>query len=69
MAQEGFNDAYCTVLYLLEDAFNGNPAALGEAVGSMYALKAQAEALMRMPDGDGTVAGPTFEYVPPDLRR
>ena len=69
VAQEEFNDAYCTLLYLLEDAFTGNPATLGEAVGSMYALKAQAEALMRMPDGDGTVAGPTFEYVPQNLRR
>jgi hypothetical protein len=68
-AQEEFNDAYCTLLYLLEDAFNGNPAALGESVGSMYALKAQAEALMGMPDEGGTVAGPTFEYVPPELRR
>jgi hypothetical protein len=69
VAQEEFNDAYCTLLYLLEDAFTGNQAALGAAVGSMYALKAQAEALMRMPDGDGTVAGPTFEYVAPELRR
>jgi hypothetical protein len=68
-AQEEFNDTYCTLLYLLEDAFTGNPAALGQAVGSMYALKSQAEALMSMPDGDGTVAGPTFEYVPPERRR
>lgn len=34
----------------------------------MYGLKAQAQALMCTPDGDGTTAGPTFEYVPPDER-
>jgi hypothetical protein len=41
-----------------------NPAR--QAVGSMYRLKAQAQALMQMPTEDGmTTAGPTFEYVPP----
>ena len=34
----------------------------------MYVLKAQAEALLRMPLGDGSVAGPTFEWVPQDAR-
>lgn len=35
----------------------------------MFQLKAQAQALMKMPSGDGkTTAGPTFEYVPPELR-
>jgi hypothetical protein len=48
----------------LEQAFNGSPQALGAAIGSMYTLKAQAEALMEMPtEGGMTTAGPTFEYV------
>jgi CDGSH-type Zn-finger protein len=68
-AQEAFNQTYCTLLNLLDEAFNGSPRLLAVAVGSMYTLKAQAQALMRMPDGAGTTAGPTFEYVPPDLRR
>jgi hypothetical protein len=29
----------------------------------MYALKAQVQGLMDMPDRDGTTAGPTFEYI------
>ncbi|WP_084195553.1 ferritin-like domain-containing protein [Streptosporangium amethystogenes] len=64
-AQEEFNLTYCGVLHLLEQAFDGSPKLLAVATGAMYALKAQAEALMRMPDG----AGPTFEYVPPERRR
>lgn len=34
----------------------------------MYALKAQAQSLMQTPDGDDTSAGPTFEYIAPELR-
>jgi hypothetical protein len=68
-AQVQFNNTYCLLLYLLEDAFNGNPSQLGATVGTMYQLKAQAQALMKMPSGDGkTTAGPTFEYVPPEQR-
>lgn len=69
VAQEQFNNSYCLLLYLLEDAFNGNPSQLGATVGTMYQVKAQAQALMKMPSGDGkTTAGPTFEYVPPEQR-
>jgi hypothetical protein len=68
-AQEEFNVTYCGLLQLLEEAFNGSPDRLAAATGTMYALKAQAQALMDMPDGDGTTAGPTFEYVEPELRR
>jgi hypothetical protein len=67
-AQKEFNRVYCGLLQGLEQAFNGSPETLGAAVGTMYAVKAQAQALMQMTDGDGTVAGPTFEYVRPDLR-
>jgi CDGSH-type Zn-finger protein len=68
-AQEEFNHTYCAVLHLLEQAFNGSPRLLAVATATMYVLKAQAQALMRMPDEEGTTAGPTFEYVPPGLRR
>lgn len=68
-AQEEFNVTYCAVLHLLDQAFNGSPEKLGVATGMMYALKAQAQSLMEMPDKDGTTAGPTFEYVEPGLRR
>ncbi|GAA1587421.1 ferritin-like protein [Kribbella sancticallisti] len=69
LAQEEFNRTYCAVLHLLDHAFNGSPSKLGVATGTMYALKAQAQSLMEMPEGDGTTAGPTFEYVEPELRR
>ncbi|MFC7644754.1 hypothetical protein ACFQX6_31735 [Streptosporangium lutulentum] len=67
-AQEEFNHTYCTLLHLLEQAFNGDPKQMADATGTMFALKGQAQALMRMPDGDGTTAGPTFDYVPPESR-
>lgn len=70
VAQEEFNHAYCAVLHLLEQAFNGSPRMLSVATGAMYGLRAQAISLMQMPDGEGaTTAGPTFEYVDPAERR
>jgi hypothetical protein len=69
LAQEDFNHSYCALLQLLEQAFNGAPQMLGTAIGAMYGLKTQAQALMRMPIEDGlATAGPTFEYVAPDRR-
>jgi hypothetical protein len=69
LAQEQFNNNYCLLLYELEQVFNGNPSQLGATVGLMYQLKGQAQALMKMPSGDGkTTAGPTFEYVPLEQR-
>ncbi|MFI7702027.1 hypothetical protein [Nonomuraea sp. NPDC049480] len=53
----------------LEQAFNGDPKLLGAAVGTMYRLNGQADALMLMTDEDGTTAGPTFDYVPPEQAR
>ncbi|UGT44118.1 ferritin-like protein [Nocardia yamanashiensis] len=68
-AQREFDNTYCLLLYLLEDTFNGSPSQMRDAVGAMYALKSQAQALMKMPSGDGrTTAGPTFEYVAPEDR-
>ena len=64
-AQEQFNDSYCAILQLLDQTFNGSPQTLRTAIGSMFRLKAQAQALMEMLTEDGmTTAGPTFEYVP-----
>jgi hypothetical protein len=65
-AQEQFNNSYCAILRLLDQAFNGSPQTLRTAIGSMYHLKVQAQALMEIPTEDGTTtAGPTFECVPP----
>lgn len=69
IAQDDFNQTYCEMLQLLDHAFNGNPEMLAVAIRTMYALKAQAQRLMEMPDGDGCTAGPTFEYVEPERRR
>ena len=69
VAQEKFNQSYYALLQLLEEAFGGAPRTLGSAMGAMYSLKAQAQALMQMPTEDGlATAGPTFEYVAPDHR-
>ncbi|MBE8519508.1 ferritin-like protein [Amycolatopsis sp. H6(2020)] len=69
VAQEEFNQTYSLLLYLLEQAFTGEPGQLKEAVGVMFTLRAQAVALMKLPSGDGrTTAGPAFEYVPPEER-
>ncbi|MGX1810463.1 ferritin-like domain-containing protein [Nocardia sp. NPDC055321] len=68
-AQREFDNTYCLLLYLLEETFNGSPSQMRDAIGVMYALKSQAQALMTMPTGDGlTTAGPTFEYVAPEDR-
>jgi CDGSH-type Zn-finger protein len=67
-AQEEFNRTYGDLLHQLEEAFNGSPRLLTVATGTMYRLREQAEALMAMPDGDGTTAGPTFDYVAPERR-
>ena len=64
VAQEDFSHSYCALLQLLERAFDGAPQILGSAIGEMYILKAQAQALMQTPSEDGlATAGPTFEYV------
>lgn len=69
IAQEKFNQSYCVLLQLLEQAFDRAPQMLRPAIGTMHTLKAQAQALMQMPTEDGlATAGPTFEYVPPDRR-
>ena len=69
VAQEDFNQSYCMLLQTLEQVFDGAPQMLGSAIGAMYTLKAQAQALMQTPTEDGlATAGPTFEYVASDRR-
>jgi ferritin-like protein len=69
IAQEEFNHSYCALLKRIEEAFNCAPQTLGAAIGAMYTLKAQAQALMQMPTEDGLgTAGPSFEYVVPGRR-
>ena len=65
LAQE-FNESYRNLMASLERTFDGHPDQLDVALGLMYALRVQALGLFRHPSGrdDGTVAGPTFEYVP-----
>ncbi|MFI7455403.1 ferritin-like protein [Nonomuraea sp. NPDC049714] len=63
-AQERFDRTYCDLLQSLDQAFNGEPKQLVDATRTMFTLRAQAQALMGMPDGEGGTAGPTFEYVP-----
>jgi hypothetical protein len=63
VAQEAFNSAHCTLLFLLEQAFNGDPSMLGTATGAMFGLKSQAMALMALESDDGYTTGPTFEHL------
>lgn len=62
-----FNESYRNLMAALERTFDGRPDQLGSALGLMYALRVQALDLFKHPSGrgDGTVAGPTFEYTPP----
>lgn len=70
LAQEEFNRTYSTLLENLQETLTGNPEKLGSAVKTMFAVRGLAQSLMQMPSGDGrTTAGPTFEYVPKELRR
>lgn len=69
VAQEKFNQSYYALLQLLEEALAVPHGRWGAAIGAMYSLKAQAQALMQMLTEDGlATAGPTFEYVARDRR-
>jgi len=60
-----FNLAYSDLLRDLHRAFNGEPGRLARTLPAMMQLKTMAQRLMQMPAGDGTNAGPSFEYMPP----
>ncbi len=60
-----FNEAWRTMLSHLNEAFNGVPSALRTVIPDMFALKYQAQALMRIPlPGTTHVAGPDWELPP-----
>lgn len=65
-----FNQLYSQFLHVLHRTFNGEPTLMRSAVGMMYQMKYLALALLNIevPDSGGKVAGPTFEYIPPDNR-
>jgi CDGSH-type Zn-finger protein len=64
-AMSAFNLAYSDLLRDLHRAFNGEPARLARTLPAMVQLKQMAQQLIQMPAGDGTTAGPSFEYMPP----
>lgn len=58
------NGIYTGLLRCLHRAFNGEPEQLTAAVGLMWSLRWNAEALMRIPVGtSGETAGPTFQWL------
>jgi hypothetical protein len=59
---DSFNYAYTGVLKSLHATFNGQADQLDAAIGLMESCKEQAIALTAVDLGDGTCAGPTFEY-------
>ncbi|RZT16672.1 ferritin-like protein [Kribbella sp. VKM Ac-2569] len=67
-AQEEFDNTYCTLLFLLEQSFTGEPALIRDAVKAMFGLKAEALKLMQLSEDDHTTAGPTFLYIDPEQR-
>jgi rubrerythrin len=60
---DAFNAIYTELLDLLHEGFNGKPERVGEAIGSMFKLQAQAIKLMGIELKPGENAGPSFEYT------
>ena len=60
-----FNRAYTALLFVLHNAFSGQPDVLLQAVPLMYDMKYRAQTLMAIPSGrgDGTTVGPSFEFT------
>jgi hypothetical protein len=62
---EEFNATYIRMLAQLQRGFEGDLQQLPSAIETMQPmLRTIAMSLVRTPLGDGTNAGPTFEYVP-----
>ncbi|HEX8219861.1 MAG TPA: ferritin-like protein [Chloroflexia bacterium] len=61
---ETFNYTYTVLLKSLHSTFNGQPDQLYTAIGLMESLKDQVKDLMATDLGNGTTAGPSFEYSP-----
>ena len=60
-----FNKLYTAMLADLHNAFNGQPAAMDEAIKKMRPLRTKAIQLMKLPlaPGSSLNVGPTFEYT------
>jgi Ferritin-like len=59
---DAFNATYTVLLHDLHAAFTGTPERLNDAIVGMFTLNEQAAAVMSVQLGDGTNAGPSFEY-------
>jgi hypothetical protein len=59
---DAFNATYTVLLHDLHAAFNGTPERLNDAIVGMFTLNEQAADVMSVQLGDGTNAGPSFEY-------
>ncbi len=59
-----FNYTYTSMLKSLHLTFNGQPHRLDSAIALMQSLREQAMEMMAEPLGDGSNAGPSFEYQP-----
>jgi hypothetical protein len=64
LACDTFNSTYTSILKTLQVSFNGSPGQLEHAIDSMFTLSGQAMDLMAIDLGNGTNAGPSFEYRP-----
>jgi len=64
LACDTFNSTYTSLLKSLHETFNGSPDQFGHAISLMFKLRGQATHLMAIDLGNGTHAGPSFEYRP-----
>ncbi len=62
LACDTFNSTYTSLLKSLHETFNGSPDQFGHAISLMFKLRGQATRLMAIDLGNGTHAGPSFEY-------
>ncbi|GGA95991.1 ferritin-like domain-containing protein [Mucilaginibacter rubeus] len=62
---EQFNIAYSTLLKMLQEAFNGNPASLDDTIASMFDIQKLGKKLVALPHpaAPGFNTGPSFEFV------
>lgn len=62
-----FNRTYMALLDAIHHAFNGEPGAIARTIPMMWDLKYKALELMKIPLNDSETAGPSFEYISPNL--
>ena len=55
-----FRASYQALLDQLHAAYNGRPAAIGDAIAAMHSVGILGRRLASMPIGDGLTAGPVF---------